>query len=57
MKQLRRRIAQTAERLQVQPVCRECRGWRAITACDEHGRCLRPTCCPACGGQVVRGLS
>ncbi len=52
MKQLRKRIAQTAERLQVQPVCRACRGWGSSTYCNEQGVCLRPEVCLACGRQV-----
>lgn len=53
MKQLRRRINQTADRLQAQPVCRTCLGWGASTYCDERGRCLRPEVCPGCGRMVA----
>ncbi len=52
MKQLRRRIIQTADRLQVQPVCRARVGWGASTYCNEQGVCLRPESCPARGRQV-----
>lgn len=52
MKQLRRRIAQTAERLQAQPVCRACQGWSPSTHCTEQDACLRPEVCPACGRWV-----
>lgn len=52
MKQLRRRISQTAERLQAQAVCRACLGWGASTYCDERGVCLRPELCPGCGRVV-----
>lgn len=52
MKQLRRRINQTAERLQVQPVCRTCQGWGPSTYCNEQDVCLRPEVCPTCGRRV-----
>ncbi len=52
MKQLRKRISQTAARLEVQPECRACQGWGASTYCNEQGVCLRPEICSACGRQV-----
>lgn len=52
MKQLRRRIMQTGERLQAQPVCRACSGWGPSTWCDEQDVCLRPEVCPACERRV-----
>lgn len=53
MKQLQRRVIQTAERLQGQPVCHACSWWGASTWCDEQGTCLRRKVCPACGRRVL----
>ncbi len=52
MTQLRRRISQTAERLQAQPICRSCLGWGSSTYCNEQDVCLRPEVCPSCGRAV-----